>query len=53
MSDINERRRIADEAVGQRPANAIPDAVKDRAPEARPATAAGPYASVAAKTAEA
>ena len=53
ISDMNERRRIADEAVGQRPANEIPDAAKDRVPEARPATSAGPYASVAAKTAEA
>jgi hypothetical protein len=50
---MNNRRRIADEAVGQRPASAIPDAAKDRVPEGRPATSAGPHASVATKTAEA
>jgi hypothetical protein len=53
LSDINDKRRIADEAVGQRPESAIPDAAKDRVPEGRPATSAGPHASVATKTAEA
>jgi len=53
LSDMNNRRRISDEAVGQRPASAIPDAAKDRVPEGRPATSAGPHASVATKTAEA
>ena len=53
MNDINRRRRIADEAVGQRPSSAIPDAARDRVPEGRPATSAGPHASVATKTAEA
>ena len=53
MIDKNERQRIADEAVGQRPASAIPDAARDRVPEARPASSAGPDASVATKTAEA
>jgi hypothetical protein len=50
---MNERRRIADEAVGERPASATPEIAKDRAPEGRPATSAGPHASVAARTAEA
>jgi hypothetical protein len=50
---MNNRRRIADEAVGQRPASAIPEAAKDRVPEGRPANSAGPHASVAAMTAEA
>jgi hypothetical protein len=53
LSDMNERRTIADEAVGQRPASATPDAARDRVPEGRPATSAGPHASVATKTAEA
>jgi hypothetical protein len=53
LSDMNDKRRIADEAVGQRPESAIPDAAKDRVPEGRPATSAGPHASVATKTAEA
>jgi hypothetical protein len=50
---MNGRRRIADEAVGQRPESAIPEAAKDRVPEGRPATSAGPNAAVATKTAEA
>ena len=50
---MNDRRRIADEAVGQRPASAIPEAARDRVPEGRPAMSAGPGASVAARTAEA
>ena len=29
MSDMNERRTIADEAVGQRPASATPDAARE------------------------
>jgi hypothetical protein len=53
LSDMNDRRRIADEAVGQRPESAIPDAAKDRVPVGRPATSAGPGASVATRTAEA
>jgi hypothetical protein len=50
---MNDRRSIADEAVGQRPESAIPQAAKDRVPEGRPANAAGPHASLATKTAEA
>ena len=50
---MNDRRRIADEAVGQRPESAIPDAARDRVPEGRPAASAGPNASVATRTAEA
>lgn len=50
---MNDRRRIADEAVGQRPESAIPDVARDRVPEVRPAMSAGPNASVAARTAEA
>ena len=53
MSDMDEKRRIAAEAVGERPASAIPDAAKNRVPEGSPAIAAGPQASVATKTAEA
>jgi hypothetical protein len=53
LSDMNDRRKIADEAVGQRPESAIPDTARDRVPEGRPATSAGPHASVAARTAEA
>lgn len=53
MNDMNERGRIADEAVGQRPASEIPDAAKDRVAEGRPAASASPHASVATKTAEA
>jgi hypothetical protein len=50
---MNDRRRIAEEAVGQRPESAIPEAAKDRVPEGRPAASAGPHASVAVRTAEA
>jgi hypothetical protein len=50
---MNDRRKIADEAVGQRPESAIPDAARDRVPEGRPAASAGPNASVATRTAEA
>jgi hypothetical protein len=50
---MNDKRRIADEAVGQRPASAIPEAAKDKVPEGRPAMSAGTDASVAARTAEA
>src|SRR5215207_6240975 len=50
-----DARRIAEEAVGQRPASAIPEAAKERVvaapdPSAAPA---GPRASLAARTAEA
>jgi hypothetical protein len=50
-----DARRIAEEAVGERPASAIPEAAKQQAvtaPEAR-AASAGPQASLAARTAEA
>jgi hypothetical protein len=53
LSDRNDRRRITDEAIGERPASAIPEAARDRVPESRPATSAGPRASVATRTAEA
>jgi hypothetical protein len=56
---MNERntdaRRIAAEAVGERPQSAIPEAAKQhvvRAPEAL-AASAGPQASLAVRTAEA
>lgn len=51
--DMNERQRIADEAVGERPASAIPEAARNRVPEIAPALSAGPLASVATRTAEA
>jgi hypothetical protein len=50
-----DARRIAEEAVGERPESATPEAAKQhavRAPEAL-ASSAGPKASLAAKTAEA
>lgn len=50
---MNDRRKIADEAVGQRPASATPEVARDRVPAGRPAGSAGPHASVATKTAEA
>ena len=50
---MNERQRIADEAVGERPASAIPEAARNRVPEVSPALSAGPQASVATRTAEA
>jgi hypothetical protein len=55
---MNERntdtRRIAEEAVGERPGSATPEVAKQHVvkPEARTASA-GPQASLAAKTAEA
>src|SRR5688572_1903954 len=50
-----DARRIAEEAVGERPASAIPEAAKQhvvRAPDPSGAPA-GPRASLAARTAEA
>ena len=50
-----DARRIAEEAVGERPESAIPEAARQRvvrAPEAL-AASAGPQASLAARTAEA
>ena len=56
MAERNtDARRIADEAVGGRPESAIPETARQhvvRTPEARP-SAAGPQASLAARTAEA
>lgn len=56
MAERNtDARRIAEEAVGERPESATPEAAKQhvvRAPEARGASA-GPRARLAARTAEA
>src|SRR3954447_2001099 len=54
MNDDADRRKIADEAVGERPASATPDVARDRVPEAalRSPFSVGPQASTAAKTAE-
>src|SRR5690242_20312018 len=54
MSDDANRRRIADEAVGERPASATPDVARDRVSEAalRPPLSVGSQASIAARTAE-
>src|SRR4051812_47934508 len=55
VSDDASRRRIADEAVGERPASATPDAARDRVPEAslQLPRSVGPQASIADQTAEA
>jgi hypothetical protein len=55
MSDDANRRRIADEAIGERPASATPDVARDRVPEAalQPPRSVGSQASIAARTAEA
>ena len=55
MSDDANRRRIADEAVGERPTSAIPEVAKDRVPEAalRSPRSVGSQASIADRTAEA
>jgi hypothetical protein len=55
VADEADKRKIVDEAIGERPASAIPDAARDRVPEAalRPPYSVGPQASIAAKTAEA
>ena len=55
MSDDTNRRRIADEAVGERPANATPEVARDRVSDAalQPPRSVGSQASVAARTAEA
>jgi hypothetical protein len=55
VSDDANRRRIADEAVGERPASPIPDVARDRVPEAalRSPRSVGPQASIADRTAEA
>ena len=50
-----DTRRIAEEAVGERPASAIPETTRQRVattPDAR-AASVGPLASLAARTAEA
>jgi len=50
-----DKRKIVDEAIGERPASAIPDAARDRVPEAaqQQPVSVGPQASIAARTAEA
>src|SRR3954447_714452 len=55
VSDDANRRRIADEAVGERPASATPDVARDRVPEAslQLPRSVGSQASIAARTAEA
>jgi hypothetical protein len=55
VSEDANRRRIADEAVGERPASATPDVVRDRVPEAalRSQRSVGAHASIADRTAEA
>ena len=55
MASDADKRAIVGEAIGERPASAIPDAAKDRVPEAaqRPPVSVGAEASIAAKTAEA
>jgi hypothetical protein len=53
--DDADKRKIVDEAIGERPASAIPAVARDRVPQAalRPSFSVGPEASIAAKTAEA
>jgi hypothetical protein len=55
VSDDANRRRIADEAVGERPASVTPDVARDRVPEAalQSPRSVGSQASIAARTAEA
>ena len=55
MASDADKRRIVDEALGERPASAIPDAARDRVPEAaqRSPVSVGAEASIAARTAEA
>jgi len=55
VSDDANRRKIIDEAVGERPASATPNVARDRVPEAalRPQRSVGTEASIAARTAEA
>jgi len=55
VSDDANRRRIANEAVGERPASATPDVARDRVPEAalQSQRSVGSQASIAARTAEA
>src|SRR3954454_3796403 len=55
MSDDANRRRIANEAVGERPASATPDVARDKVPEAalRSQRSVGAQASIADRTAEA
>ena len=56
MSDDANRRRIADEAVGERPASVTPDVARDRVPEAalqHSQRSVGTQASIADRTAEA
>ena len=55
MASDADKRKIVDEALGERPASAIPDAARDRVPEAaqQPPVSVGAEASIAARTAEA
>ena len=55
MSDDANRRRIADEAIGERPASVTPDVARDRVPEAslQSPRSVGSQASIADRTAEA
>jgi hypothetical protein len=55
VSDDANRRRIADEAVGERPASDTPDFARDRVPEGalQSARSVGSQASIADRTAEA
>jgi hypothetical protein len=55
VSDDANRRRIADEAVGERPASVTPEVARDRVPEAalQSPRSVGSQASIAARTAEA
>jgi hypothetical protein len=55
VAEDADKRKIVDDAIGERPASAIPDAARDRVPEAalRPPLSVGPQASIAARTAEA
>ena len=50
MASDADKRKIVDEALGERPASAIPDAARDRVPEAaqRPPVSVGAEASIAA-----
>jgi hypothetical protein len=55
VSDDANRRRITDEAVGERPASTTPEVARDRVPEAAQQSqrSVGSQASIAARTAEA
>src|SRR4051794_28001838 len=55
VNDNADKRKIADEAVGERPASATPEVARDRVPEAAQQSqhSVGSQASIAARTAEA